>query len=199
MYEIWIRPSGPQDGLSSLNSQNLVCAIEDLFDPNNVNSIANANKTKICIIKNLKPNNVYYVSASSSNLIGRSPFSSETVVRTFENPPICPPQIITTKSNESNNIYFNWNPSFEESLSDPLWINCIGGTLKNFTIYQVETNSTRIIYSGLENEFFKTQLIFSTVYKFKIELCNSVGCSATEVCYINFIFSLIDIFINFII
>ena len=107
LYEIWIKSSSSQtDALSSLNNQNLVCAIEDLYDPNNANSILNSNKSKICVIKNLKPNSVYYISASSSNLIGRSPFSTELTIRTFENPPLCPPLLIAARSNESDNIFF---------------------------------------------------------------------------------------------
>ena len=86
------------------------------------------------------------------------------------------------RNNLISHIFFSWEPSYKTSLTDSLWINCIGGTLKNFTIYQINSaNQSTAIYNGTENEYFKNQLNFSTAYNFKIELCNSVGCIATAV------------------
>ena len=190
LYEIWIKTlkvgvNGTADlntSLSDSKNQNLACAIEDLYDPNDINSFSADPKPKICIIKNLKPNTAYALTVSSSNFIGRSVFSSELRFITLENLPKCAPRIVLASSNISDTIYFSWLPSYNMSVYDPQWQNCIGGVLKNFTLYEVtDGDKLNIIYSDLENNLMLEKLNFSTKYKFKLELCNGVGCASTDV------------------
>lgn len=57
-------------------------------------------------------------------------------------------------------------------------MRCIGGNIRNFTIYKFENNKFIQIYSGRNNSVEIGNFNSSTEYQLKIELCNSVGCIA---------------------
>lgn len=177
LFEIWIA-----DAKRDKLEKNLACVIEDLYDPNDFNSVLNGrNKTRSCSIGNLQSSWGYMLSATSSTVIGRSQFSSEIDIITLEKYPSCHPKIDQAISYKTDSIYFEWSPSLNASRNDSAWIDCIGGTLKNFTIYElISSNNVTIIYTGLGNSLNLTGLNSSTKYFFRIELCNSVGCASTD-------------------
>ena len=166
--------------INSLNERQLACAIEDLYDPYDFNATLINNqmqsgidddgaKLKNCKISNLNSNSEYAVSATSSNIIGRSKSSEELKFITLENKPTCAPHIAFIGSFKSDSIYFSWQPSLFQSQTDVNWKNCIGGNLKNFTIYllasqetNLETNETsdiwQPIYIGLQTSFSYTKV-----------------------------------------
>lgn len=177
LYEIWIQSLD-----TSSSNKELACAIEDLYDPNDPSTINSDNKQKICFIRNLNSNTPYAFSVTSSTIIGRSLPSSDLFLTTQEDQPICPPQLQTANSFQSDEIYFNWLPSLNMSIYDTYWKNCLGGALRNFSIYKINSNtSQQIVYTGLENNFNLTRLNSSSLYSFRIELCNQVGCLSTSV------------------
>lgn len=189
LYEVFIKKfdqselASSNNSFQSVNNQQLACAIEDLYDPNDIYSLITGNKPKVCIIKNLNYYTKYVLSATSSTIVGRSSPSVEVVFTTLENKPICGPQILSAFSYATDSIYLKWLPAFNMTETVEYWRKCIGGVLKNFTIYQFDTmNSTfKQIYKGPENSFNVTKLNFSTQYEFKIELCNGIGCASSEI------------------
>jgi hypothetical protein len=192
LYEIWLKElinSNTTLSSSALypNASNssaavgkqLACAIEDLYDPYDFNSTSaeltatgeRKAKLKNCTILNLKPNALYSISATSSTIIGRSPSSRELEFTTLENMPTCVPRILLAGSFKSDNIYFSWQPTLQQSKVDPNWKSCIGGNLKNFSIYLLElnpvTNATEwdVILNGTQTTFNLTKV--NKLYIFK--------------------------------
>ncbi len=174
LYEIWI------SNLAKSDSKYIACVIEDRYDPNDYNSVSNAKLVNTCEINNLLPNTQYYMSVTSSTIIGRSLPSDELVFRTQEREPSCPPKITNAFSYRSDSIFFSWLPSYNMSLNVPNWLTCIQGNLRRFNLYQLKDRNFSLIYTGLENTFNLTNLNFSTEYEFKVELCNAVGCFSSD-------------------
>ena len=176
LYEVWLKNLNKI--LNSIgkidNFGYLVCAIEEWYDPNSVNATKLLNETKLCVIKDLKPFNLYSVVVSSSTIAGHSDFSSELKFITYEDKPLCAPKFNSAFSNSSKSIYLSWEPS--KSTSNYSWIECIRGNIKVFELL-IESNSKFIpLYTGPSNEYLVTNLIPLKTYSFKISLCNQVGC-----------------------
>jgi hypothetical protein len=192
LYEIWLKelinsnatlnanatyPNASNSSTGVVNRKQLACAIEDLYDPYDFNSTSaevtatgeRKSKLKNCTISNLKPNSLYSISATSSNIIGRSPSSKELEFTTLENMPTCVPRILIASSFKSDNIYFSWQPTMQQSKVDPNWKSCIGGNLKNFSIYLLqlnpETNETEwdVIFNGTQTTFNFTKVRFNLI------------------------------------
>ncbi len=185
LYEVWIRKIETSElyfnnSYQSISGQQLACAIEDLYDPNDIYSIVSDNKQKLCIIKNLNYYSKYILSATSSTIVGRSSPSIEVLFTTLENRPLCGPKLLSAFSYSTDSIFFKWYPTINMTEYDSYWRRCIGGNLRNFTIYQLDNSLFQIIYKGLDNSFNLTKLHSSTEYQFKIEMCNSIGCFSTE-------------------
>jgi hypothetical protein len=187
LYEIWLRRFERNNTLSnsllSLTDRQLACVIEELYDPYDTNLTNSFSiRSKNCTIGNLSPNTAYSIIATSSTIIGRSRPSLELNFTTLENFPSCIPRIVSLGSYASDKIYFSWLPDFNLSLSDINWKNCIGGNLKNFSIFQVDVlkGSEKLIFTGLESTFNLTKLAPSKDYNFRIEMCNGIGCIATN-------------------
>lgn len=138
--------------------------------------MASIHKIRNCTISSLKPNQEYLIYATSSTIIGRSNFSSSILAKTLESPPLCEP-ILTATEVQTDAVLLVWEPSLNESQVDPYWLSCIGGALRNFTLYTTSQNkSANLTYTGLDNQFTVTDLNVSSLYVFKVVMCNQAGC-----------------------
>jgi hypothetical protein len=184
LYEVWIRQRQSSDEDWPISDQiSLACAIEDWFDPISdmplIASLGMQSLSKTCHIDKLNMNSEYAISVSSSTIAGRSELSEETRFNTPERRPRCPPIITKAVSSNSSSAFLSWLPSIESSQNEPKWKQCLGGSLKNFSVF--ETESQKLLYTGLSNSVHLTSLNSSSAYDFSVELCNSVGCASARV------------------
>lgn len=187
LYEVWVnkvtmnRKANTTDLASkgdSIVKGNLACALEEYFDPYSVNASITFNKTKQCTLQNLKPYSYYSIVAAVSTIAGRGSVSSELKTMTTEDFPLCPPKIVQAFSNASNQAYLKWEPS--KTTKNSSWIDCIQGSIKEFNLFVETADTSELnltnIYKGDNNEFLVQNLLPSTTYKFKVSLCNIIGC-----------------------
>ena len=143
IYQIWLRKLN-EDSLKI----DLVCSIEEFYDPNEGKVINNA--PKICLANNLAPNTAYEVSASSSTIIGSSILSPSLILTTLEESPRCPVEIVTAYSNAPSSVLLQWSPSVNTSKTDSYWQKCTIGNIKAFKVYKKRDMDTafNISYQG---------------------------------------------------
>lgn len=144
--------------------------------------LASIHKIRDCTISSLRPNQDYAIYATSSTIIGRSNFSSAITTKTLESAPNCLP-LLTFDQLQTNAVSLVWAPSLNASKQNQTWIDCIGGDLRNFSVYistVAHPSKASLIYSGLENSFVAQDLNVSTAYVFKVVMCNEAGCVSSE-------------------
>jgi hypothetical protein len=175
LYEIWMKT------VISDSFYKLACTSEEFYDPLNQIHNNQSDNLKYCTINQLKANTLYSLRATSSTILGRSNLSdSEIRVKTLEDKPKCAPILTEGYSNYFDKIYLKWFPSFQDTQTNDTLKHCIGGDLIHFQVILVQPNSTTndtIIYSGIESSFIYENLKSSTIYNFKLSLCNSIGCA----------------------
>ena len=142
-------------------------------------------KIRNCTISQLQSNQRYLIYATSSTVLGRSDFSSSISVKTLESSPQCQPTSFVSSNIEVESITLEWEPSLNSSKQNEYWLYCLGGDLKNFSLYQIIllANNTSIdvrLYTGLENSYSVVNLNSSTTYEFRVDMCNNVGCISSE-------------------
>ncbi len=101
LYQVWLKKLTS----NTISRIELMCSIEEWYDPNIFNTDQNINAPKICIINNLYPNTKYQISATSSNIIGSSLLSTPLEFNTLEEEPKCSVNIEEAVSKTSNSIY----------------------------------------------------------------------------------------------
>jgi hypothetical protein len=120
--------------------------------------------------------------ATSSTIIGNSIFSESLIFKTLEEMPVCGPVFQAYYSNKADSVYLSWNPSSDQTKVDAYWANCVKGQLQTFNLYLLDSKDFfKLIYRGLNNYYTMTGLNSSQEYTFRVELCNNVSCSASEI------------------